>query len=313
MASSESEGATGTVFVVGAYIPNGGTYIAYRLARMLHLDFGWPVVAVGDEQSPNSIQHYDVEFPSISLLEMKGRIRKHDILIANPSFSHHMFGLGLPGRKLMYIQGLNTYSLLDCFFDHYVCVSHFVADFVKRLYGIDAPVIPAFIQTERLPRSAPWAQRPAGSVVIHAKDNFVILERIRAMLATRAPEIKLLKTLESGPHQDFLAQIGSCRYLLAVSPAEGFGLVPLEAMAMGTTVVAFDGFGGREYMRSGVNCLATTYPDIDGLVDHLIAAVRNPVLAEQLASAGRETAQHFNYAQFQNAWHTQLKRFLGSR
>jgi len=42
--------------------------------------------------------------------------------------------------------------------------------------------------------------------------------------------------------------------LYPLSVAEGFGLVPLEAMAMGSVVVGFDGYGGREHLTPGANC-----------------------------------------------------------
>jgi hypothetical protein len=59
-------------------------------------------------------------------------------------------------------------------------------------------------------------------------------------------------------------------------------------------------------MQSGVNCLVTSYPDIEGVVNHLIAAARNPT---RVASE-RETAQNFRYAQFHTARHCQLEQFL---
>jgi glycosyltransferase involved in cell wall biosynthesis len=100
--------------------------------------------------------------------------------------------------------------------------------------------------------------------------------------------------------------------LVSLSPAEGFGLVPLEAMAMGTTVIGFDAFGGREYMRPGKNCLVTSYPDIEGVAERLVAALGAPALAERLAEAGRLTALQFGYQRFRAAWQDQFRRFLAA-
>jgi glycosyltransferase involved in cell wall biosynthesis len=83
-------------------------------------------------------------------------------------------------------------------------------------------------------------------------------------------------------------------------------------MAMGTTVIGFDGFGGREYMRSGENCLVTSYPDIEGVATRLVAALRAPELADRLAERGRLTASHFTYERFRTAWCDELQRFLGA-
>src|SRR5215471_18297610 len=106
------------VFVVGAYLPNGGTHMTYHLGRILHLDFGLAVavVALGEERIENGIFNYAANFPTIGVTEMEQQIVNGDILVANPSFSSYFFGPRLPGRKLMYIQGFNTFALLDRYF-----------------------------------------------------------------------------------------------------------------------------------------------------------------------------------------------------
>src|SRR6516162_5214689 len=107
------------VFVVGAYLPNGGTYMTYHLGRILHLDFGLEVVAVslGGERPENGVFDYDMDFPTIGIVDMEQQIGDEDILLASPSFSNYYFGARLPGRKLMYVQGFNTFALLDRYFD----------------------------------------------------------------------------------------------------------------------------------------------------------------------------------------------------
>ena len=308
------------VFVVGAYLPNGGTYMAYHLGRILHLDFGLDVAAVvlGDERLEKGIFDYDVKFPGISIADMEQRIADDDILLANPSFSNYFFGPRLPGRKLMYIQDFKTFALLDRDFNYYVCVSSFVARFIRTTYGFGAPVIPAFIELCRLPTALAWRDRPAGSILVHLKGDptfrSLVLARLREAVAHRAPRVDLDNILDQPalPQAEFLARLGACRYLVSLSPAEGFGLVPLEAMALGTTVIGFDAFGGREYMRPGKNCLVTSYPDIEGVAERLVAALCAPAFAERLAGAGRSTASQFGYQRFRAAWHDQFRRFLAA-
>jgi hypothetical protein len=311
----EAEKAPGRAYVVGAHLPNGGAYMAYRLGCMLELEFGWEGVAVSLPGTPvPSVHRYDVAFRSMTLAEMEQSITAHDILIANPSFSSHQFGLRLPGRKLMYIQGFSTYGVLDCFFDRYVAVSHFVADHVASLYGVSAPVIPAFIDVEAFPEPTSWFQRPAGSILVSTKGNDATLEWLRARIAREVPDIRLDDVLSAQPnampHKELIARLGSSRYLLTLSPAEGFGLIPLEAMAMGTVVLGFDGFGGREYMESGRNCLVTSYPDLEGVARSIIAALRDPMLSESLSHKARLTARDYTQARFQAAWLHELRAFV---
>lgn len=303
-------------FVVGAYIPNGGTVMAYHLGRILEIDFGYEAIAVqvGTETADNGIHPYHTRFASVTIPEMEAAIGEDDVLICNPSFSSHMFGLRLRGRKISYVQGFNTFHILDCRFDHYVAVSEFVSRFLSTVYGLTTRVIPAFINIESFPTAPPWWSRPVGSTLVSLKGNSTILDpflgRLRAILSDRAPEIRLEDTI-SGialPQPELMRRIGSCRHLLTLSIAEGFGLVPLEAMAVGTTVIGFDGFGGREYMRPGVNCAVAAYPDIEAVADYLITVSRSPELGARLAQEGRRTAESYTYASFRSAW---LQEFSG--
>jgi hypothetical protein len=294
--------------------------MCYHLGRILHLDFGLEVaaVALGDERRENGIFDYDVDLPAISVADMEQQIADQDILLANPSFSNYFFGPRLPGRKLMYVQDFKTFGLLDRYFNHYVCVSSFVARFIRTTYGLRAPVIPAFIELDRLPTAPAWQDRAAGSVLIHLKGDAtfrrVAVARLRDAVVRRASGVDLDNVLDQPalPHADFLARLGASRYLVSLSPAEGFGLVPLEAMAMGTTVIGFDAFGGREYMKPGKNCLVTAYPDIEGIAERLVAALGAPAFAARLGEAGRLTALQFSYQRFRAAWHGEFRRFLAT-
>jgi hypothetical protein len=171
--------------------------MAYHIGRILHRDFGFEVAAVtlGDEHAGNGLFLYEVPFPAMPIAEMEQVITDCDILIANPSFSSHLFGLRLPGRKLMYVQDFKTFALLDRGFDHYVCVSGVVAKFLAAIYGVRARIISAFIAAERFPSALPWRARPAESILIHVKGdpNYqnMVLTRLRDAVARELPRINL--------------------------------------------------------------------------------------------------------------------------
>jgi len=305
-------------YVVGAYLPNGGTHMAYHVGCILERDFGIPAIAVtvADEAPDHGIHPYDLAMPRVSLAQMEAQIGEADILIANPSFSSHQFGLRLPGFKLCYVQGFSTYALLDLKFDHFVAVSDFVAGFI-RTFGVDARVIPAFVELAGAAAPA-WAQRPANLVLPYRKGLPEIWEpsfaRLREIVARHAPEIVFAEPLADAglPHAQFLARIGAVRHLLMLSAAEGFGLVALEAMALGTLVCGYDGFGGRQYMRPDENCAVAAYPDIEGVAERLIAVVRHPAAGAQMARGGQVTAEAFSYAAFRQAWRQELSAALNA-
>ena len=237
---------------------------------------------------------YDEIFPLIPTDELISDCKDRDLLIMNPSFSPHWLGLRCKGRKVMYVQGFSTFHLLDCHFDLYVTVSTFVQNFIRSTYGIRTRVIPPFIQPSRFPEPRPWHERKADSILVSKKGDqnlqTLLLDRLRLALPTRRCDVRLDDMLRQGrPQSQLLEQVGEYRHFLTLSPAEGFGLMPLEAMAMGTTVLGFDGYGGRDYMDPGINCDVASFANIEGVADGIARAIADPDYAETLTVAGRQT------------------------
>jgi hypothetical protein len=306
------------VFVIGAYLPNGGTLMAYHLGRILQRDFGIQAIAVrmGDETGEHGIHAYDLCMPLVSREQMEQQIADDDILIVNPSFSPCQFGWRLPGFKISYVQDFKTFALLDRKFDHYVAVSDFVGQFLRTVYALEVRVIAPFIDLEQLPASPDWAQRPDTLVLPYRKGMPEVwdlsFQRLREILAVRAPHIALAEPIPASgiAHPELLTRIGSARYFLTLSAAEGFGLVPLEAMAMGAMVIGYDGFGGRQYMRPNENCAVAPYPQIERVAELVIAAVNDPAHSAEMARRGRETAVRYSYAAFRQAWIEEFSQIL---
>ena len=305
------------VYVIGAHVPNGGTHMAYHLGRILDRDFGIPATAVrvGSETPDHGVFDYDLHMPVIAIEQFETAVGSSDLIVVNPSFSPRQFGWRLPGFKLCYVQGFNTYALLDRKFDHFVAASDFVSAFLHTTYDLHATVIPPFVDDAGLPPAPEWTRRPATTVLVHRKGLPEVWQeswkRLHAIMQQQAPEIRFEMLPASGvPQHELLARIGEHRYLLTLSAAEGFGLVPLESMARGTLVVGYDGFGGRHYMRCGENCLVAPYPEIERVAALLIEAVRTPERSAALAQGGRETAARFSYERFREAWIAELGRVL---
>jgi len=292
--------------------------MAYQIGKILQQDFGVSAIAVqvANESPDHGVHEYDLRMPMVSLADMENDIRADDILVVNPSFSNHWFGWRLPGFKLCYVQGFNTYPLLDLKFDHYVAVSDFVADYLRCTYAIDAHVIPPFVECAHVPEPRPWSARPSQVVLPYRKDHTGIWEHawraLQNAVAGGGTDIRFEAPLVAGEisQAQLLERIGNARYLLTLSAAEGFGLVPLEAMVMGTLVVGFDGYGGRQYMRPNENCLVAPYPDIERVAELLIAAVENPDTSQRIAASGFATAQRYTYERFRQAWIAELQSAL---
>ncbi|MHB8466598.1 MAG: glycosyltransferase family 4 protein [Acidimicrobiales bacterium] len=94
--------------------------------------------------------------------------------------------------------------------------------------------------------------------------------------------------------------------LFPVTWEEPFGLVPLEAMACGTPVVATATGGSGEYLLDGWNCLRCAPGDPASLADAVTRLAADPALRASLARAGALTAAEFTVDRLTDAleaWH----------
>lgn len=73
----------------------------------------------------------------------------------------------------------------------------------------------------------------------------------------------------------------------SVWPLEGFGLVTIEAMALGKAVVGFDHPPGNEIIMDGVTGLLAVSGDVDDLAEKIIQVLSDKTLARELGVAGR--------------------------
>lgn len=142
---------------------------------------------------------------------------------------------------------------------------------------------------------------------------------LRAAIGAAA-NIRLLA--EKWPHERVLSLIASCDVLLSLHRAEGFGLVPAEAMLAGRPVVATGWSGNLDFMNHGNSALVGhrpvaafdpqgTYdhrdqcwadPDIDQAADWLRRLADDAVLRRKLGEQARvDTQESLGLQAFLNA------------
>ena len=88
--------------------------------------------------------------------------------------------------------------------------------------------------------------------------------------------------------------------------AEPFGLVPIEAMACGTPVVATGVGGSAEFLVDGVNCLYFEVGDDRDLARQVERLAGDPALRARLVEGGLRTAEEMDVerlADVMEAWH----------
>ncbi len=95
-------------------------------------------------------------------------------------------------------------------------------------------------------------------------------------------------------------------FLFPVLWDEPFGLVPLEAMACATPVVATGTGGSKEFLFDEVNCLITPPGDVAALSRAIERLAAERDLRQRLVTAGSKTAQKLSvdeYARVLEDWH----------
>jgi len=84
------------------------------------------------------------------------------------------------------------------------------------------------------------------------------------------------------------------------SRQEGFGIVFLEAMALGTPVIAGDYGGAPEIVQDGVTGFLVKPDDLEALTDRLIRLLQDEALRKRMGeTARRQVEENFTFTRFQ--------------
>ena len=100
-----------------------------------------------------------------------------------------------------------------------------------------------------------------------------------------------------GPRSDILHLMAKANGLIHCSESEAFGWVVLEAMSVGTPVIAAASEGPREIVEDGRTGILKNCGDVPGFAEGMRALIANLSLAERFSSEGRrEVARRFSPA-----------------
>jgi glycosyltransferase involved in cell wall biosynthesis len=208
--------------------------------------------------------------------------------------------------------------------DHFVANSHNVAGRIARYYGREASVVHPWVDTEAFTPD-PSVAREDFYLVISA---LVPYKRIDlAIEATRRLGRRLVvigrgverKRLQrgAGEHVRWLGWAAADEMLDALRRARGllfpgeedFGIVPLEAMACGTPVVAYGAGGALETVIEGETGTFFAQPDATSLAE----AIRRCEAVRSDPLAGRRRALQFSRARFVSQIRAEIDAAFGRR
>jgi glycosyltransferase involved in cell wall biosynthesis len=114
------------------------------------------------------------------------------------------------------------------------------------------------------------------------------------------------------PSQDELVDeiYNGSRAFLCTSDVEGFGLPSIEAMACGAVLVTTDNGGSEDYAVPGVTALVTPTGDARGLVSALEGLLGDDRRRIELATAGRDYVERFDWGRTAELLEDFLERYL---
>jgi len=208
---------------------------------------------------------------------------------------------------------------------HFVAISHFVADRIRRTYGRDADVIypPVDVSRFRVDESASDFYLAVSALTPYKRVDLAVeaCNRLgrRLVVVGSGPEERRLRAL-AGPTVEMLGWRGDaetarlyerCRALL-FPPLEDFGITPLEAMAAGRPVIAY-GRGGvcETVVPPGESAPPTGLFFERQTVDDLVDAIRRFESGAQVfePKALRQRAEGFDRPVFRE----RVERYLAAR
>ena len=185
-------------------------------------------------------------------------------------------------RDLLRRYDLRSAQQPDCFLAN----SHFVAERIRRIYGRDAAVVHPPVRVEFF-RDAPGAKKQefylaAGELVPYKRTELAIEACVRLkrtlLVAGSGPCFEPLREkYRDNSHICFVGHVSDAELRALYSSArallfpgvEDFGIVPVEAMAAGTPVIAFHAGGVLETVREGKSGLFFREPTASSLMDSI--------------------------------------------
>ena len=197
---------------------------------------------------------------------------------------------------------------------HFVANSTFVRDRIRRFYTRDAEVVHPYVDDAFL--AAPLAgERGDYHIVVSALVPYKKVElAVEAMRGRKLAIVgggPLLDELrrKSGPNVQLLGSVSRDRIIellararsLILPGVEDIGITPLEAMAVGTPVVALGEGGVRDSVVNGTTGIFFDTPSVDSLIPALDAVESRDWDREAIRARARQFSRAVFDAQFASA------------
>lgn len=191
--------------------------------------------------------------------------------------------------------------------DVFIANSHFVKERIKKYYKRDSHVLWPPVDLQRFTPSSKKTENylAVGRLTPYKRFDLVVevanKKKLPLKIVGEGPELAALKR-KAGPTVEFLGRVSEDELpelyqkskALLFPQVEDFGIVPLEAMASGTPVIAYKAGGALDTIEEGVSGLFFD----DQNADSLVAAVERFEKKKWDAEKVAKSVQIFSRAHF---------------
>lgn len=249
--------------------PSGGVRRMYRHVHLLNR-LGFDAVLVHIQRPFRTTWHgYDVP---VAWLSDRPPLRGEDVVVC-PESAMELLRLlkGVPGRRVVcalawaprYLQLSPGESWRDYGVRDVITPSPVVAEFIRWSMGIEATVIPEFVDPG-LFRYAPEGKTDSVAYMPRKDPAGDILRAAYSGKGAPFDRYDWIACRDLG-QADYAGVLRAARIYLPPSAMEGANVSVLEAMACGCIVVGYHGGGGRAFMRGAgpeQNCVLVENGDL---------------------------------------------------
>jgi hypothetical protein len=296
--------------------PSWGIGLLYHHVRLLR-QAGYEACVL-HQRRPFRLSWMATDVPIRYLDDRAVVLRREDLLVIPEVLAHQAPALSLPGRRVVFVQGSYLiqpgareaidYRALG--YEAAIAVLPHVRDIVRDHHGLEAVIVPPFIADYFLADAAA-VERPREPVVLlvskpeYRRAGYFDVEIVSALLRRQLSGSNArgwrLEELTGRTHVQTAEAMQRAALLVNLNTLEAFNTTVPEAMAAGCIPICYEAFGGRDFLRPGVNAFVFPNNHVYPLVNELLSLMREydarqPEL-RALRRAGRETAGRFREEQ----------------
>jgi glycosyltransferase involved in cell wall biosynthesis len=206
-----------------------------------------------------------------------------DVLVIPEVLAAEPAQRGWQGRRVVFVQGayliqpaLSGRSYAELGYERAIAVLPHVRGVVERHFGVPATLVPPFLARYLFASPGDSAKRQrrilafpkAGYAEAGFFDYAAGVELIRRRLTRRHPSWTLLE-VEGQTHRVVAGLMRDSELMVSFNSFEAFNTTVPEAMAAGCLPLCYEGLGGRDFLRAGLDSFVFRTHDYFALVEAL--------------------------------------------